>query len=92
MVSGTTFATNTIVNPPAIANMKKVPEREKKLCYYIDNIIKTPREREREMYQVIPSELQSIRKLKAYEIIQVPNQLTAVTRLPPNIFMFIGNI
>ena len=29
-----------------------------------------------------PAELQSIRKLKAYDTIQEPNQLTNVTRLP----------
>ena len=39
-----------------------------------------------------PAELQSIRKLKAYDTIQEPNQLTNVTRLPAEPFMFMGNI
>ena len=39
-----------------------------------------------------PPELQSIRKLKAYDTIQEPNQLTNVTRLPVESFMFMGNI
>ena len=40
----------------------------------------------------LPAELQSIRKLKAYDTIQEPNQLTNVTRLPAEPFMFMGNI
>ena len=40
----------------------------------------------------LPAKLQSIRKLKAYDIIQEPNQLTNVTRLPTEPFMFMGHI
>lgn len=40
----------------------------------------------------LPVELQSIRKLKAYVTIQEPNQLTNVTRLPAEPFMFMGKI
>lgn len=39
-----------------------------------------------------PAEFQAMRKLKAYETIQEPNQLIKVTRLPADAFMFIGNI
>ena len=39
-----------------------------------------------------PAEFQAMRKLKPYETIQEPNQLTRVTRLPADAFMFIGNI
>lgn len=41
---------------------------------------------------ILPAELQSIKKLKENEIIQDPNQLTSVTRLPADPFMFIGKI
>lgn len=40
----------------------------------------------------VPAEFHSMRKLKAYETIQEPNQLTKVTRDPAVPFMFIGNI
>ena len=40
----------------------------------------------------LPAKLQSIRKLKTYDIIQEPNQLTNVTRLPAELFMFMGHI
>lgn len=46
----------------------------------------------RENFVALPAEFQSIRKLKAYETIQEPNQLTNVTRLPAEPFMFMGNI
>ncbi|KAK7848370.1 hypothetical protein CFP56_005070 [Quercus suber] len=36
--------------------------------------------------------LHSIRKLEAYDIIQESNQLTNVTRLPVEPFMFVGHI
>lgn len=50
------------------------------------------REAKREGDQLLPSELHFMRKLKAYEIIQVPNQLTTVTRLPAEPLIFMGNI
>lgn len=40
----------------------------------------------------VPSELHSIRKLKEYETIQEPNQLTTVTRLPAKPLTLMGNI
>ena len=40
----------------------------------------------------LPAELQFKRKLKLYETIQEPTQLTNVTKLPANPFTFIGNI
>ena len=40
----------------------------------------------------IPAELQLMRKLKAYDIIQEHNQLTKVTRLPAEPFTLMGNI
>ena len=42
--------------------------------------------------KTLPAELHFIRKLNAKEIIQEPNQLTNVTRLPAEPFMFMGNI
>jgi hypothetical protein len=40
----------------------------------------------------IPVELQVMRKLKAYDIIQEHNQLTKVTKLPAEPLTLIGNI
>lgn len=43
-------------------------------------------------FSALPNELHLIRKLKASETAQEPNQCTRVTKLPAAPFTFIGNI
>ncbi|KAK7856067.1 hypothetical protein CFP56_025449 [Quercus suber] len=79
LVSGTNFAMNKTVKPHMLENVKN----------FASNITTILRDK---TSLALPVELQSIRKLKAYDTIQEPNQLTNVTRLPAEPFMFMGNI
>ena len=102
-VSGTNFATNTTVNPHMIENVKNVPAQaitNKTIFSFVYNFSKPNIETHLMFYiclkcrsiKMLPAELKSMRKLKANETIQEPNQLTRVTRLPAEPFTFIGNI
>lgn len=91
-VSGTSFMMKMTVKPHTVANMKKVPDHTNSPKSKLNYEIKSKISKKKRACNKSPAELHCARKLNEYVMIQEPNQLTNVTRLPAKPFTFIGNI